>query len=63
MVASRPETPELRPLPLTSLLLRLSVIMESSQVSVLPAVAPAVHCGTCGFGTQTTTLGLGPKKK
>lgn len=28
--------------------LRLSVVMETSQVSVCPAVAPAVHCGICG---------------
>lgn len=31
-----------------SLSLRLSVVMETSQVSVLPAVAPAVHCGIRG---------------
>lgn len=27
---------------------------KTSQVSVLPAVAPAVHCGIFGFGTQKT---------
>lgn len=46
MVASRPATQP--PHKETSLSLRLSVVMETSQVSVLPAVAPAVHCGICG---------------
>lgn len=47
VVASRPVT---RP---PNLSLRLSVVMETSQVSVLPAVAPAVHCGICGSVLKT----------
>lgn len=40
-----------------NLSLRLSVVMETSQVSVLPAVAPAVHCGICGSVLKTFSVG------
>lgn len=40
-----------------NLSLRLSVVMETSQVSVLPAVAPAVHCGICGSVLKPTLSG------
>jgi hypothetical protein len=33
----------------TSISASQTVVMETSQVSVLPAVVPAVHCGTCGL--------------
>lgn len=39
--------------PPKSLSFRLSVVMETSQVSVLPAVAPAVHCGIWGLVLKT----------
>lgn len=38
----------LPPSPQKTLSLRLPAVKESSQVSVLPAVAPAVYCGVCG---------------
>lgn len=40
-----------------NLSLRLSVVLETSQVSVLPAVAPAVHCGICGSVLKTYSVG------
>ena len=54
VVASRPETQ-----PPKNLSLRLSVVMETSQVSVLPAVDPAVHCGICG-SVLKSVLSVGP---
>lgn len=36
------------PPPKKTLSLRLPAVKESSQVSVLPVVAPAVYCGVCG---------------
>lgn len=53
----RPGLQSKPPSPWKNLALRLSVVMDTSQVSVLPAVAPAVHCGICGSVLKKYSVG------